>query len=110
MTQLFIRYRITSNHHSDFLEVINTLCKEIQPLKSVIAHDLSQCQEESENFIQKIRLELSGSSKENIAYYILGLLGKFKENILEMRYYSTVGRQTVVNSNPATEGNKSLAH
>lgn len=94
--QLFIRYRITSRHQSDFLKVIDKLNGEIDTLKSVVNHDLAQCEEESENFIHKIRLEQSEGSDDKIAYYILGLLGKFKENVLEMRYYSSIGISTVM--------------
>ena len=87
MILLYIRFRVLQEHHDEFLNVVARLEKRLLQIESIISSELSQCKDEFENFIQVINLKSTVEDTQSISNTVLELLGKFSEDIIEMRYY-----------------------
>lgn len=87
---LYIRFRILQENHSEFLEIVHRLERNIMKVESVIDSELSQCEDEVENFIHVITLQKPVDDNENITKVLADQLGHFYEDIIEMRYYNPI--------------------
>lgn len=104
MTVEYIRYTISSGKQAEFIDAYVLASKQLDSAEHCLGYELTQCEEEPENFILRIEwtstedhLNRFRKSQEFMAF--LGHVRPFFNNIAEMNHYGLI---KVVKRNKAT--------
>lgn len=92
MTIEYIRYKVSEEQRQEFIAAYKDASKELDSSTFCIAYELSECEEESGQFILRIEWtsteeHLQGFRKSELFPLFFSKIRPYFENIQEMRHY-----------------------
>lgn len=94
MTIEYIRYKVTSEQKQVFIDAYKDASKELDASEFCVAYELSECEEETGQFILRIEWtsteeHLNGFRKSEFFPSFFAKVKPYFNNIQEMRHYKT---------------------